>query len=90
MDSTLAVPPMDPVRSILLVEDDPDLRLLTRHVLAAAGFEVWPAASAEEALEAIRTWSDKGQRREEIPGRTTRAPRPGLPDQLRRVYKEGD
>ncbi len=53
MDSTLAVPPMDPVRSILLVEDDPDLRLLTRHVLAAAGFEVWPAASAEEALEVL-------------------------------------
>ncbi|HBL27647.1 MAG TPA: hypothetical protein DD490_12490, partial [Acidobacteria bacterium] len=44
---------MDPVRSILLVEDDPDLRLLTRHVLAAAGFEVWPAASAEEALEVL-------------------------------------
>ncbi|WP_051521498.1 TIGR00730 family Rossman fold protein [Rubellimicrobium mesophilum] len=39
--------------------------------------------TAEEALEAIRTWSDKGQRREEIPGRVVPngAPAPGQPDQ---------
>jgi hypothetical protein len=37
--------------------------------------------TAEEALEAIRTWSDKGQRREEIPGRVANgALQPGQPD----------
>jgi len=39
--------------------------------------------TAEEALDAIRTWSDKGHRREEIPGRPTPdgTPKPGQPDQ---------
>jgi uncharacterized protein (TIGR00730 family) len=38
--------------------------------------------SAEEALEAIRTWADRGERRETIPGRTRPgAPRPGQADQ---------
>jgi DNA-binding response OmpR family regulator len=40
-------------RRILAVDDDPDiLRLITRE-LTNAGFEVWPAASAEEALEVV-------------------------------------
>ncbi len=38
--------------------------------------------TAEEALEAIRTWSGSGERRAAIPGRTgPGAPRPGQPDQ---------
>ena len=37
-------------RRILAVEDDPDLLRLIRRELEAAGFEVWPAASGEEAL----------------------------------------
>ena len=38
--------------------------------------------TAEEALDAIRTWSDKGHRREEIPGRLPNgSPKPGQPDQ---------
>jgi DNA-binding response OmpR family regulator len=40
-------------RRILAVDDDPDiLRLITRE-LTNAGFEVWPAGSAEEALEVV-------------------------------------
>ena len=38
--------------------------------------------TAEEALEAIRTWAGRDRRRDEIPGRTTDgALRPGQPDQ---------
>jgi DNA-binding response OmpR family regulator len=37
-------------RRILAVDDDPDLLRLIRRELTAAGFEVWTAASAEEAL----------------------------------------
>jgi DNA-binding response OmpR family regulator len=40
-------------RCILAVEDDPDLLRLIRRELGAAGFEVWPAGSAEEALEQV-------------------------------------
>jgi DNA-binding response OmpR family regulator len=40
-------------RCILAVEDDPDLLRLIRRELEVAGFRVWPAASAEEALELI-------------------------------------
>jgi DNA-binding response OmpR family regulator len=40
-------------RRILAVDDDPDLLRLIRRELTAAGFEVWAAASAEEALELI-------------------------------------
>ncbi|HEV7515394.1 MAG TPA: response regulator transcription factor [Thermoanaerobaculia bacterium] len=43
----------DGVRRILAVEDDPDLLRLIARELTAAGFEVWPAASAERALELI-------------------------------------
>lgn len=35
---------------ILLVEDDPDLRLLLEHVLLGAGYEVDTAATVEAAL----------------------------------------
>ena len=38
------------VRRLLAVEDDPDLLRLIRAELERAGFEVWPALSAEEAL----------------------------------------
>jgi DNA-binding response OmpR family regulator len=41
------------VRRILAVDDDPDLLRLLRRELEAAGFEVWPAASAEDALTLI-------------------------------------
>ena len=37
--------------------------------------------TAEEALEAIRTWGTKRERRQSIPGRDTPAPVPGVPDQ---------
>lgn len=40
-------------RSILAVEDDPDLLRLIRRELGTSGFDVWPAASAEEALELV-------------------------------------
>ena len=43
----------DGIRRILTVEDDPDLLRLIVRELTAAGFEVWPAASAERALELI-------------------------------------
>jgi DNA-binding response OmpR family regulator len=42
-----------PSRRILAVDDDPDILRLIRRELARSGFEVWPAASAEEALEVI-------------------------------------
>lgn len=38
---------------ILTVEDEPSNRLLTQTALESAGFEVWPAASAEEALQIL-------------------------------------
>lgn len=38
---------------ILTVEDDPSNRILTQTALEAAGFEVWSAASAEEALDIL-------------------------------------
>lgn len=45
---------LDPtVRRILVVDDDPDVLRLIRRELGNAGFEVWPAASAEEALEVV-------------------------------------
>jgi hypothetical protein len=38
--------------------------------------------TAEEALEAMRTWTGRTQKRGQIPGRTEApAPRPGMPDQ---------
>lgn len=40
-------------RRILAVDDDPDLLRLIRRELEGAGFEIWPAASAEEALELV-------------------------------------
>jgi DNA-binding response OmpR family regulator len=47
-------PTLDPtLRRILVVDDDPDVLRLIRRELGNAGFEVWPAASAEEALEVV-------------------------------------
>lgn len=40
-------------QKILTVEDDPSNRLLTQTALEKAGYEVWPAASAEEALQIL-------------------------------------
>jgi DNA-binding response OmpR family regulator len=42
-----------PSRRILAVDDDIDLLRLIRRELENAGFEVWPALSAEEALEVV-------------------------------------
>ena len=38
---------------ILAVDDDPEVRKVTRAALESAGFEVWGAASGEEALELL-------------------------------------
>src|SRR5262245_17711705 len=53
VDTTAVASGGPEARSVLLVEDDPDLRLLVRRDLEAAGFQVWPAASAEEGLELV-------------------------------------
>jgi cyclic di-GMP phosphodiesterase len=45
-----------PRRRILVVDDDPSLRLLLRTTLAADEFELEEVASAEEAGEAARFW----------------------------------
>jgi predicted Rossmann-fold nucleotide-binding protein len=37
--------------------------------------------TAEEALETIRTWGTKRERRQTIPGRESEVPVPGQPDQ---------
>src|SRR5919106_585415 len=42
-----------PSRRILAVDDDIDLLRLIRRELEGSGFEVWPALSAEEALEVV-------------------------------------
>ena len=42
-----------PVRRILVVDDDPDINRLLRVRLAARGYEVATAASGEEALELL-------------------------------------
>lgn len=41
---------------LLVVEDQPDLRRLIPRVLAARGYEVRAAGSAEEALEIVAEW----------------------------------
>jgi response regulator RpfG family c-di-GMP phosphodiesterase len=43
-------------RRILVVDDDPSLRLLLRETLAADEFEIEEVASAEEAREVARFW----------------------------------
>lgn len=40
-------------KSILAVDDDPEVQKVTRAALEGAGFEVWGAASGEEALEIL-------------------------------------
>lgn len=42
------------VRRILAVDDDPDLLRLLRRELEASGFDVWAAASAEDAFTLIQ------------------------------------
>jgi len=39
---------------VLLVEDDPDFRLVTKHALASSGIEVTSADTAEEGLQLLR------------------------------------
>jgi ribonuclease P protein subunit RPR2 len=51
-----ALGPSSPRRRILVVDDDPWLRLLLRTTLAADEFELEEVASAEEASEAARFW----------------------------------
>ncbi len=41
-------------RRVLAVDDDPDLLRLIRRELEKAGFEVWPAACAEDALALVK------------------------------------
>lgn len=41
-------------RRILAVDDDPDLLRLIRRELEKAGYEVWPAACAEDALALVK------------------------------------
>lgn len=41
-------------RRVLAVDDDPDLLRLIRRELEKAGFEVWPAVSAEDALTLVK------------------------------------
>ena len=43
-------------RRVLVVDDDPTLRLLLRETLAADEFEIEEVASAEEAREVARFW----------------------------------
>ncbi len=43
--------PVSPVRTILLVEDDPAVRETTRQVLELAGYRVVEASCAEEAMQ---------------------------------------
>src|SRR5882762_6709162 len=43
-------------RRILVVDDDPSLRLLLRETLAADEFELEEASSAEEARDIARFW----------------------------------
>jgi CheY-like chemotaxis protein len=43
------------VRTVLVVDDEPDVRLIARLVLGAAGYEVLEAASGEEALDVLET-----------------------------------
>lgn len=38
---------------ILLVEDSPQIAMLKRQTLIAAGFSVWPAANGRQALEIL-------------------------------------
>ena len=39
--------------SVLVVDDEPDVRLVTRVILEAAGYDVWEAESGEAALDAL-------------------------------------
>ena len=39
--------------TVLVVDDEPDVRLVARLVLTSAGYEVIEAASGEEALDAL-------------------------------------
>lgn len=51
-------PGVVPRKRILAVDDEPSARLLIARVLQRAGYEVTPAASAEEALQML----DEGKR----------------------------
>ena len=51
---SLSVPPTDSnLQRILVVDDDPAIRRLLRDKLDSVGYEVWTAASGNEALEVI-------------------------------------
>ena len=39
--------------TVLVVDDEPDVRLVTRVILEASGYDVWEAESGEAALDAL-------------------------------------
>ncbi len=52
----MKLPPTEDVPTnarILAVDDDPEVRKIAQVALQKAGYEVWPAASAEEALDLL-------------------------------------
>jgi len=49
-------PPARGHEKILLVEDDADVRMVTRDVLEESGYQIWEAANGQEAL---KLWKDQ-------------------------------
>lgn len=52
-DSSRAFGPESNLQRILVVDDDPAIRRLLKDKLEGAGYEVWTAASGDQALDAI-------------------------------------
>jgi two-component system, chemotaxis family, chemotaxis protein CheY len=44
---------IDPMATVLVIEDDPDMREIERAALGSAGFEVMVATNGREGLEAL-------------------------------------
>ncbi|MEM8995276.1 MAG: ATP-binding protein, partial [Acidobacteriota bacterium] len=42
---------------IVVVDDQPEVRLVVRKVLEQAGFEVWCASSAAQVMDLVKTWA---------------------------------
>jgi len=43
-----------PIKKILIIDDDPDVRSVMNHLMKRQGYEVATASSREEALSALR------------------------------------